>query len=58
MRLRFHRLEQWDLDCWPLICIHLETRYACTRLFCVWLWGISCIDWRGLKQLWRDRRKP
>jgi len=35
-----HRREQYDLDCWPIICIHRNRPDQCTRLFCLWFWGI------------------
>lgn len=37
----FHRKEQFDLDCWPLICLHWRTLDGSKRLFCLWLWGIQ-----------------
>lgn len=37
----FHRLEQWDLDCWPILCIHWKTSDRSKRIFCLWLWGIQ-----------------
>ena len=39
--LWFHRLEQWDLDCWPLVCVHVHTPDRSRRLFCLWRWGIQ-----------------
>jgi hypothetical protein len=37
----FHRLEQWDLDCFPLLCVHRKTANACARVFCLWSRGIQ-----------------
>ncbi len=39
--LWLHRLEQWDLGCWPWLCIHWRTANRSTRIFCVWRWGIQ-----------------
>lgn len=41
--LWLHRLEQWDLDCWPLACVHWRYDHGngCRRVFCLWLWGIQ-----------------
>jgi hypothetical protein len=38
-----HRKEQWDLDCWPFICIHWRYDYGngSRRIFCLWRWGIQ-----------------
>ena len=36
-----HRLEQWDLDCVPLICVHWRSPNRCQRVFCLWRWGIQ-----------------
>ena len=35
--LSIHRKEQWDLDCWPLLCAHWRSR----RVFCLWRWGFQ-----------------
>jgi hypothetical protein len=39
--LWIHRKEQWDLDCWPLVCIHWKVPNRTTRIFCLWRWGIQ-----------------
>jgi hypothetical protein len=39
--LSIHRKEQWDLDCWPLICAHWNTPNRSRRVFCLWRWGIQ-----------------
>ena len=39
--LWIHRLEQWDLDCWPIVCIHWHRPGRSTRVFCLWRWGIQ-----------------
>jgi hypothetical protein len=39
--LRLHRKEQWDLECVPLLCIHVDRADSCKRIFCLWLWGIE-----------------
>ncbi len=56
-----HRLEQWDLDCWPLVCVHWKRPNRSTRIFCVWRWGIQIrplmLSARGLsvrgRPVWR-----
>ncbi len=46
MRFSIHRKEQYDLECWPLVCIHAQgttpsgNRYS-KRVLCVWLWGLQ-----------------
>jgi hypothetical protein len=44
--LSIHRKEQWDLNCWPLVCVHLKRTdsrkmRSCKRLFCLWRGGIQ-----------------
>jgi len=40
--LNFHRKEQWDLGpCTPWVCIHWERPDSCTRIFCLWRWGMQ-----------------
>lgn len=39
--LWFHRLEQWDLECWPWLCVHWSTPDRSKRIFCIWAWGIQ-----------------
>lgn len=36
-----HRLEQWDLECWPFVCVHLRTPNRSRRIFCLWRWGVQ-----------------
>lgn len=59
-----HRLEQWDLECWPIVCVHWKTANRSKRIFCLWLWGIQVgsaqltrkvlMRWLGLP----NRRRP
>ena len=59
--LWIHRLEQWDLDCWPLVCIHWRRPGRSTRIFCLWRWGIQVrpfmlspkAAWYGSRLLWK-----
>ena len=41
--LHIHRKEQWDLNCWPLVCVHQSYDHGNgnRRVFCLWLWGIQ-----------------
>lgn len=39
--LSFHRKEQFDLRCWPWLCVHWRTANRSMRIFCVWRWGIQ-----------------
>jgi hypothetical protein len=41
--LHVHRKEQWDLDCWPLVCVHwrYDGGNGNKRIFCLWRWGIQ-----------------
>ena len=39
--LKIHRLEQWDLDCHPIVCVHWKTPNQSKRVFCLWKWGIQ-----------------
>jgi hypothetical protein len=40
--LRFHRREQWDLECEPWLCVHLASPGEfSTRIFCVWWLGVQ-----------------
>ena len=55
MKLKIHRKEQWDLECWPLLCIHAQTKTLNARLFCVWLWGVEC-SWTNIRMVLRDLR--
>lgn len=50
MKLQFHRKEQWDLGCWPLLCVRRNGtnragNYESSRVFCLWLWGIQIGSW-------------
>ena len=62
--LWIHRLEQWDLDCWPLICVHWKRPNRSTRIVCVWRWGIQVRPfrlsraglWYGRRLLWRTTK--
>jgi len=51
MSLSFHRKEQWDLGCHPLLCIHLRTVNASTRIFCLWDGGVAF-----RRTVWRWKR--
>lgn len=44
--IRMHRKEQWDLQCWPWLCVHRDKTdddgtWSNTRLFCVWKGGLQ-----------------
>ncbi|MFA5037415.1 MAG: hypothetical protein WC479_09600 [Candidatus Izemoplasmatales bacterium] len=41
--LWFHRLNQWDIGCDPIICIHwrYDQGNGCRRIFCLWSGGIA-----------------
>jgi hypothetical protein len=50
MKIKLHRKEQWDLKCWPWLCVHVayNTRthtYRSTRVFCLWSGGIQIGSW-------------
>jgi hypothetical protein len=45
-----HRLEQWDLACWPIVCIHWRTPNRCKRIFCLWRIGVQIGNWRWIAQ--------
>ena len=59
--LWIHRLEQWDLDCWPIVCVHWKQPNRSRRIFCLWRWGIQVRPfrlsraglWFGRRLLWR-----
>ena len=38
---RIHRKEQWDLECWPIVCVHKEAPGESKRVFCLWVWGMA-----------------
>jgi len=38
---KIHRKEQYDLKCWPIVCIHRKTIDECKRVFCLYFWGIQ-----------------
>jgi hypothetical protein len=46
--LFIHRKEQWDLGCWPWLCVHqrYDQGNGCRRIFCVWGGGIQIGPWR------------
>ncbi len=46
----FHRREQWDLNCWPLLCVHWKSPRVSSRIFCLWTGGIQVGKWRWI---WR-----
>ncbi len=53
MTFSFHRKEQWDLDCVPWLCVHVERTNAqgnreCQRVFCIWSRGIQIGSWLRL----------
>jgi hypothetical protein len=50
--LSFHRKEQWDLDCWPWLCVHWRYANGSRRVFCLWSGGIQVGTW-----LWVWKRK-
>jgi hypothetical protein len=37
----FHRREQWDLHCFPWLCVHLKSKQSSTRIFCIWNGGLN-----------------
>lgn len=49
-----HRLEQWDLDCWPFVCVHWRQPNRCRRIFCLWRWGVQIGNGRHALR-WRLR---
>ena len=57
--LWIHRQEQWDLDCWPIVCIHwfYDHDNGCRRVFCLWRWGIR-IGYGRRALHWRRRNTP
>jgi hypothetical protein len=38
--LKFHRKEQCDLECKPIICVHRYDANCSQRVFCLWFWGV------------------
>lgn len=46
-QFNIHRKEQWDLECFPIICIHRRTPNRSARVFCLWRWGLQ-VGNRGL----------
>ena len=52
MEFHWHRKEQWDLECWPIICLHVRTANAWTRWFCLWRWGIQVGNWYWPRPTW------
>lgn len=49
--IRFHRKEQWDLDCWPWLCAHWNGPNYSQRVFCIWPGGLYLFG-----KVWRWRR--
>lgn len=47
--LDFHRMEQWDYNCIPILCVHFERPGSSTRIFCLWKWGIQIGKFRVFK---------
>jgi hypothetical protein len=43
--ISIHRKEQYDLDCFPLVCLHWNTPNGSLRVFCLWRWGIQIGPW-------------
>jgi hypothetical protein len=43
--IKFHRKEQYDLDCHPWLCAHWHGADYSTRVFCVWSRGIQVGSW-------------
>jgi hypothetical protein len=55
MKISVHRKEQWDLECWPWVCVHVAWNtkthtYRSQRVFCLWSRGIQIGSW-----VWRFR---
>lgn len=53
MKISIHRKEQWDLDCKPWVCVHVErtnarANHECRRIFCLWSRGIQVGSWLRL----------
>ena len=40
-----HRKEQWDLNCWPWVCVHWNTANSCRRIFCLYARGGQIGSW-------------
>lgn len=51
--LELHRKEQWDLECWPILCAHWNTSNGSRRVFCLWWLGIQIGDW-----YWMRKKQP
>lgn len=45
MSFAFHRKDQLDLQCKPLICVHLKKTGTSRRIFCLWLFGLQVGKW-------------
>ncbi len=39
--INVHRKEQWDLNCWPLLCVHVHRPNGSRRVFCLWRGGVQ-----------------
>lgn len=44
-----HRMEQWDLGCWPWVCIHWHYPNGARRVFCLWPGGVQVGEWYWLR---------
>ncbi len=53
--IHFHRKEQYDLECWPILAIHVRTPNQSTRWFCLWKDGLYLRFGRQIRQyrIWR-----
>lgn len=45
----FHRLEQWDLDCHPILCVHkqFDDRNGSYRVLCIYIKNGKFKVWRA-----------
>jgi len=56
--LKFHRKEQWDLECWPWLVIAWTTPDRYRRIACLWRGGVELgsllVTWerRKLTAVW------
>jgi hypothetical protein len=51
IKLSIHRKEQWDLNVYPIVCIHREIPNRSTRIFCIWKYGIQIGSWTIRKHI-------
>ena len=58
--LSFHRKEQWDLKCHPILCVHRKTDNGnkSTRVFCIWWGGIEVVGLRRRARAWDEDVRP